>query len=89
MEFRIFNLIKQYGNWKKDGDVELIYDRLQEAMNINDETPSEAIIDCVLNLVKCDSCGEYETEYFTTLTSYVLDDDGNDGRMCDYCRGNG
>lgn len=89
MEFRVYNLIKQYGNWSKESDIELIYDRLQEYTNIDDDTTNEEIIDCVMDLVKCDCCGEYETEYFTRLTTYVLDENGNEGIMCDYCRGNG
>lgn len=89
MEFRVFNLIKQYGNWSKESDIELIYNRLLEVMPIDDETPNRDILNVVLDLVKCDSCGEYETEYFTTITTLVLDENGGDGRMCYTCRGNG
>lgn len=89
MEFRVYNLISQYGNWKKKEDIELIYERLQDVMWVSDDSTNEAIIDVIVDLVKCDCCGEYETEYFTSLTSLVLDDDGNHGRICDYCRGNG
>lgn len=89
MEFRVFNLIKQYGNWSKQSDIELIYNRLLEVMPIDDETPSRDIKSVVLDLVKCDSCGEYETEYFTMITTLVLDENGGGGRMCYTCRGNG
>lgn len=86
MEFRVFNLIKQFGNWRKESDIELIYDRLVEVMNVDDDTTNEEIIDTITDLVKCDCCGEYEIEYFTTFSSLVLDEDGEHGRICDYCR---
>lgn len=86
MEFRVYNLIKQFGNWRKESDIELIYEALTEAINLDDETPNETIVDTITDLVKCDCCGEYEIEYFTTFTSLVLDEDGEHGRICDYCR---
>lgn len=86
MEYRINQLIKKYGNYRKDGDIDDIYSKLLEVMTIDDETPNDSIVDQVMDLVKCDCCGEYEIEYFTTFSSLVLDDDGEYGRICDYCR---
>ena len=86
MEYRVNRLIREHGNWRTESDIEAIYDTLKECMTINDDTPNDKIIDQVSDLVKCDCCGEYEIEYFTTFSSLVLDEDGEYGRICDYCR---
>lgn len=86
MEYRINQLIRKHGNYRTESDIEGIYSALQEVMTVNDDTPNDKIVDQVVDLVKCDCCGEYEKEYFTSISSLVLDEDGNHGRICDYCR---
>jgi hypothetical protein len=90
MEYRIRRLIKDYGNYKQEADIERIYTALQESISYNlDDVSNDMITDMVMNLRKCDSCEEYEHEMFTSLTTAVRSEDGGDwGRICITCRGN-
>jgi hypothetical protein len=91
MEYRIRRLIKDYGDYNNDKDIDGIYRALQEAIRYDlNEVSNEIIKDMVMDLRKCDSCEEYEHEMFTSLTTAVRSEDGGDwGRVCITCRGNG
>lgn len=90
IEYRISRIIKDYGNITTNDDVPAVYSALQECINYNlEDVSNEDIKDCVMSLVKCDSCETYEIDIFVTRTSLILDDQGNEGMMCDFCRGNG
>lgn len=87
MEARVRRLILTFGDFKTEADMEALHGALKEAISYNLESISdEEITDMLNSLRKCDSCGEYETEDFIQSSSLVLDEDGEHGRICDYCR---
>jgi hypothetical protein len=88
MEYRIRKLIMDHGSYRDHVDFEGIYSALQEVISYDlEKINNELLVDTISSLRKCDNCGNYEMDYLVSSTTLVLNEDGEHGMICDFCRG--